>query len=70
MQRDKIAALEHDIKSVYYKIVLIELLNMKKKSPLTAFMKKKELLSTFKKKLSEKKELGEHNYPEEHCKCM
>ncbi|XP_058732225.1 DNA topoisomerase 2-like [Vicia villosa] len=65
-KRDKVAKLERDIKSLYYKIVFIELLNMKKNSPLTTFMEKTELLSIFKEKLSEKKEQGEHNYPEEH----
>ncbi|XP_058734255.1 DNA topoisomerase 2-like [Vicia villosa] len=66
IKRDKVAKLERDIKSLYYKIVFIELLNMKKNSPLTIFMKKNELLSIFKKKLSEKKEQGEHTYQEEH----
>ncbi|XP_058734251.1 DNA topoisomerase 2-like [Vicia villosa] len=66
IKREKVAKLERDKKSLYYKIVFIELLNMKKNSPLTTFMKKNELLSIFKKKLSEKKEQGEHTYQEEH----
>lgn len=64
MQKDKVDELERDMKSLYYKILFIELVT-KEKSTLTG-MKKQELISIFKTILLEKKELGEHNYPEEH----
>ncbi|XP_058782724.1 DNA topoisomerase 2-like [Vicia villosa] len=65
-KKHKVDELELDMKTLYYKILFIELVTKEKSTLTAAGMKKKELISMFKKILLEKKELGEHNYPEEH----